>query len=91
MKCKTLSYSQDDFDDRLADWNQMLLCRCRTKLLREESGVSPGQTEGDEWFNTADDVVSYNVSVNPLLKCFHNVCCSAFSACLTSMKTISDS
>lgn len=46
-----VSFPPDDHVDRLADWNQLLLCGGRTELLWEEGGGSPGQTEGDEWFD----------------------------------------
>lgn len=52
-------FPPDDLVDRLADWNQLLLCRSRTKLLQEESGVGPRQTEGVEWFDMTDMVISY--------------------------------
>lgn len=51
------SFPPDDRVHRLADWNQLLLCWGRTELLGEESGVSPGQPEGDDWFDVTDDAL----------------------------------
>lgn len=67
MKCELLTVAEilcvslppDDNIDRHADRNQLLLCRGRTKLLREESGVSPRQTEGDERFDLTAKVILY--------------------------------
>lgn len=56
----------DDHPDRLAHWNQLLLRGGRTQLLREESGVSSRQAEGDGVFNDMFDRKSV-VSLTDLL------------------------
>ena len=58
------SSSPDHRVSGLPDWNQLLLCRGRTELLPEESGVGPRPTEGDGGgggFDGRDDVIVVHV------------------------------
>lgn len=48
--CARFAFFPDDHPSRLADRNQLLLRGGRAQLLREESGVGPGQAEGDGVF-----------------------------------------